>query len=150
MLYSRTGQYEKAEQDLATLAKVFPRNFAQFYYLYWHRELDAAKAYFDWLEKRKNLFLLPKYWGCFLLGETEKGLDYVEERLSRGAPAFNLRIDLRRALPQSICTQVECHPRFKAILQEFGIDDVWRDEVMQMANDLTDVTGIHVQLYEAY
>jgi TolB-like protein len=150
MLYSRTGQYEKAEQDLATLAKMFPRNFAQFYHLYWRRELDAAKAYFDWLEKRKNLFLLPKYWGCFLLGETEKGLDYVEEDLSRGAPAFNLRSDLRRALPQSIYRQVERHPRFRAILEELGIDDTWRDELMGMANDITDVTGIHVQLDEAY
>ena len=74
----------------------------------------------------------------------------MEENLSRGAPAFNLRIDLRRVLPQSIYRQVERHPRFRLILEELGIDDTWRDELMQMANDLTDVTGIHVQLDEAY
>ena len=150
MLYSRTGQYEKAEQDLADFAKVFPRNFAQFYHLYWRRDLDAAKAYFDWLEKRKNIPLLYKYWGCFLLGEIEKGLDYVEENLSRGAPASNLRITLRDALPQSIYEQMEVHPRFQAILKQFGIDDTWRVELIAMANDLADVTGIHVQLDEVY
>ena len=132
------------------LAAVGLFHFAQFYYLYWRRDLDAAKAYFDWLEKRKSLVLLLKYWGCFLLGEIEKGLDYVEESLCRGAPAFYLRTSIRRALPQSTCEQVESHPRFQAILKEISVDDAWRDELMQMANDLTDVTGIHVQLDEAY
>jgi TolB-like protein len=150
MLYSRTGQYEKAEQDLATFGQVFPRNFPQFYHLYWHRELDAARAYFDWLEPRKNLLLLLKYWGCFLLGEAERGLDYIEEDISRRGAPIDLNTTLRRVLPQSIWEQVERHPRFQAILKEFGIDDAWRDELMQIANELTDVTGIHVQLDEAY
>ena len=67
-----------------------------------------------------------------------------------GRPVFIEHIDLRRALPQSICEQVEGHPRFQAILKEFGVDDTWRDELIQMANDLTDVTGIYVQRDEAY
>jgi TolB-like protein len=68
VLYSRTGQYERADQDLAELKKVLPRNFPQFYHLYWRRELDAAKGYFNWLKSRKNLPQLVKYWGSFLLG----------------------------------------------------------------------------------
>jgi TolB-like protein len=35
MLFSRTGQYARAERDLKELSRIFPRNFAQFYHLYW-------------------------------------------------------------------------------------------------------------------
>jgi len=150
MLYSRTGQYEKAEQDLVVLSKVFPRNFPQFYHLYWRRELDAAKAYFNWVESRKNLPLPHKYWGCFLLGDIEGGINYVEEEVNRVADPVLLHLNVVRVLPQSISREVEQHPRFQSILKQFGIDDTWRDELMDMANDLTDITGIHVQLDAAY
>ncbi len=150
LLYSRTGQYEKAQQDLTILSKVFPRNFAQFNHLYWCRELDAARAYFNWLESRKNLPPVFKYWGCFLLGDIERGINYVEEHVSRGVDPAYIRLEVGRHLPQSILGEVNQHPRFQAILKQFGIDDTWRDELMVMANDLADVTGIHVQLDEAY
>ena len=150
LLYSRTGQYEKAEQDLAELSKVFPRNFAQFYHLYWRRELDAAKAYFNWLESRENLQPFYKYWGCFLLGDIEGGINYVDEHIRRGVHPAYLRLQVGRVLPRSILGEVNQHPRFQAILKQFGIDDTWRDELMVMANDLAEVTGIHVQLDQAY
>ena len=54
LAYSRTGQYAKAEQDLAIINGVWPRNFPQFYHLFWKGEVDAAREYFDWLENRKN------------------------------------------------------------------------------------------------
>jgi len=150
LLYIRTGQYEKAERDLETLAKVFPRNFPQFYDLYWRRELDAAKAYFGWLESRKNLLPLYKYWGCFLLGEIEKGLDYLEEAVLRSNYPFILRTNLHRVVPHSISREVDQHPRFQALFKRFGLDDAWRDELIEIANDLTDITGIHVQQDDAY
>jgi len=150
LLYSRTGQYEKAEQDLAVLSKVFPRNFPQFYHLYWCRELDAARAYFSWLMSRKNLALLYKYWGCFLLGDIEDGINHLEEAVNQGADPAWLRVQVSRQIPQSRMREVEQHPRFQAILKPLGIDDAWRDDLMELANDLTDLTGIHVQLDEAY
>ena len=150
LLYSRTGQYEKAEQDLAELSKVFPRNFGQFYHLYWRREVDAAKTYFNWLERRENLHLRYKYWGRFLLGDIEGGLDHLEAAINRGQDLSFNRAQITFVLPRSTQQEVEQHPRFRSLLLQFGIDDSWRDEVMKMANDLTDVTGIHVQLDEAY
>ncbi|HJN51350.1 MAG: tetratricopeptide repeat protein [Pseudomonadales bacterium] len=155
LLYSRTGQYEKAEQDLTELRKVFPRSFPELYHMYWRRDVDAAKAYFTWLEGRKNLQPLYKYWGCFLLADVEGGISYVEEEISRGVSAIlpvnpaQVRLQVTRPLPQSISREVEQHPRFQAILKQFGLDDTWRDELMAMANELTDVTGIHVQLDDA-
>jgi TolB-like protein len=147
MLYSRTGQYAKAEADLAVLTETFPRNFAQFYDLYWRRELDAAKAYFEWMESQRNLMPLFKIWGCFLLGYIDKGMDYLESL--DFAPAFFRTVALY-ALTPSIIREVTSHPRYKAILAKSGMDDVWRDELMVKVNELEPITGIRVALDEDY
>ncbi len=150
LVYSRTGQYEKAEQDLEALKNVFPRSFPQFYYLYCRRELDAARAYFNWLEGRKNLPLWYKFWGCFLLGDIERGIDHVEAYVVTEPGAPMLRLNAVRVLPPSIQRQVVQHPRFQAVLEQLGTDDRWRDELLLMANGITDVTGIQVQQDDDY
>ncbi len=60
------------------------------------------------------------------------------------------RSNIGEILPQSILRAVEQHPRFQALLKQFGIDDTWREELMVMANDLSAVTGIHVQPDDDY
>lgn len=158
LLYSRTGQYEKAEEDLAEVAKAFPRgrSFAQFYHLYWRRDLDAAKECFTWLESRRSLQPIFKYWGCFLLGDIDGGIKYVEEAISRGVstlqPVDAAFVSLQGTwcLPPSVALRVERHPGFQAIMQRFGVDDAWRDELIGMANELTDITGIIVRRDQDY
>jgi TolB-like protein len=147
MLYSRTGQYAKADADLAELAKTFPRNFAQFYHLYWRRDLDAARAYFDWLDGQRNLVPVLKIWGCFLLGYIDKGMDYIEQAKWGAAmlPVFALY-----PLTSSMKREVRAHPKYKAILAREGMDDAWRDELMTRVNELESITGIRVALDEDY
>jgi TolB-like protein len=147
MLYSRTGQYAKANDDLAVLAQTFPRNFAQFYDLFWRRELDAAKAYFEWMEGQKNLMVVFKIWGSFLLGYIDKGMDYLES--SNYDPA-TLRTVALYALTPSIIGTVTEHPRYKALLASHGVDDAWRDELLAKSNELEAITGIRVALDEDY
>jgi TolB-like protein len=147
MIYSRTGQYEKSTAGLAELARVFPRNFAQFYDLYWRRELDAARAYFDWMDGQRNLQLIFKIWGCFLLGYIEKGMDYLEQL---NPSLYNLRVFALYALTPSIIREVTSHPRYKALLAAYDMDDDWRDELMTRVNELEHITGIHVSLDEDY
>ena len=145
-LYSRTGQYEKAEQDLATAHKTYPRrNINDFYYLYWRRELDATKT--SWLENHE-----PQYrcLGCFLLGDIEGGVSYLEEEILRGVHPAVFRSNIGALLPQSILREVEQNPRFQEILRQFGIDDAWCDELMGMVNDLSAITGIHVKRDDDY
>jgi TolB-like protein len=150
LLYSRTGQYDNAERDLEELTRIFPRNFAQFYHLFWRREVDAAKAYFGWLEKRKNLPLVYKYWGAFLLGEIDKGIEYLGQSGNQGADITDVHVVLRRVIPYSTIQEIEQHPRYQELLAESGIDNAWRTKLMSLANTLTDATGIHVQLDEEY
>ena len=147
MLYSRTGQYAKAEVDLKELAKTFPRNFAQFYHLYWRRELDAAKGYFEWLDGQRNINPLFKIWPCFLLGDIEKGMGYLEDA---GFNVAAMRALVPYALTPSIQRQVTSHPKYMAILASHGMDDAWRDELMSRVNELEPITGIRVSLDEDY
>lgn len=147
MLYSRTGQYQKAEADLRELSKTFPRNFAQFYDLYWHRELDAASAYFEWMEGQKNLLPLFKIWGSFLLGQIERGFDYIE---AMNANSFGLRLMFLCVLTPSIIRKVTSHARYEAQLTRHGIDAAFSDEVLRRVNEIEDITGIHVALDEDY
>ncbi len=147
MLYSRTGQYQKAAEDLAELGKTFPRNFAQFYDLYWRRELDAANAYFEWMDNQPNLAPLFKIWGCFLLGHIEKGMDYLEQAdfLPGG-----LRIMVTYALTPSIIREVCAHPRYQALLANHGVDDHWQEELVVMLNEIEHLTGVHASKDEDY
>ena len=119
MIYSRTGQNEKAEQDLATLRKW---SFASFHHLYWCREIDAAKAFL-----RQHPFDEPlyKYYCCFLLGDIEQGINHLEEDIRRGQHPAVFRSNLGHVLPRSILREVEQHPRFQTILKQFSIDDNW-------------------------
>jgi TolB-like protein/class 3 adenylate cyclase len=150
-LYSRTGQYEKAERDLKVLRKSNPSlaPFAEFYHLYWRRDFDAIKNYYS-QQAFSDLEPLFKYWVCFLLGDIEGGIDHLEEDVSRGAHPAVFRSNIGELLPQSILREVEQHPRYQAILKQFGIDDSWRHELMAMANELSVVTGIYVQPDDDY
>ena len=145
-LFSRTGQYEKAARDLATMHEAYPhKNISDFYYLYWRRELDATKS--SWLQNHE-----PQYQalGCFLLGDIDGGLNHLEEEIRLGVHPSVFRSNIGALLPQSILREVELHPRFQAILKQFDIDDAWRDELMGIANDLSDATGIHVKRDDDY
>jgi TolB-like protein len=147
MTYSRTGQYRKAEEDLRTLTRIFPRNFAQFYHLYWTREMDAAHEYYAWLEKQPKLQALFKYWGAFLLGELDKGLDYLSETNN---DSWGIAVGSIRCLPQSRAQEVRNHPRHRAMMEALGITDAWRSELLERVNELAPVTGITVKPDEEY
>jgi hypothetical protein len=94
----------------------------------------------------------PQYQclGCFLLGDIDGGIDHLEEEIRRGVHPSVFRSNLGAQLPRSLLREVEGHPRFQAILKQFGIDDTWCEELTVMANGLRDVTGIHVQPDDDY
>ncbi len=149
LLYSRTGQYEKAEVELEKVNEIWPRNFPQFYHLYWRREIDAARAYFAWLGKRANLGQMFKFWGFALTGDLEQGIDHLEGLLETNL-AILVRVNTQRVLPTSIVEEVERHPRYQALLKRHGVDDDARQQVLDLVNGASDLTGIQVSLDEAY
>ncbi len=146
MLYSRTGQYEKAEQDLAAVAKVFPRNFGQFYHLYWTRQVDAAREYYTWMNGQPRLNWVFKCWAALLMGDLDRGLDYLETQVERtGSNPWAVKCVAVRPLPHSTVSEVWAHPRHKAMMERDGVTDAWRDELLIQVTELTPITGVIVR-----
>jgi len=148
LMYSRTGQYQKAEQDLEFITRIWPRNFAQFYHLFWKREVDAAKAYYGWLDKRKNLPVIYKVWGSLLQHDLDRGQDYLEEYVNQGG--FSFRVQLHRMLPQSIIDEINSRSRFQELLKRNGSDEASRETVIKRANEVAHLAGIDVRLDSDY
>ena len=149
MIYSRTGQYAKAKQILASERKESEFYIDQFYDFYWRGELDAAIDYYRRHES-DDMEPLDKYWVHFLLGDIERGIDHLEEDVRRGAHPAVFRSNIDEVLPQSLSRRVEEHPRYQTILKGFGIDAAWCEELMRMANDLNAITGIRVRPDDDY
>jgi len=143
LLYIRTGQYDKARAELDKVNAIWPRNFPQFYDLYWRREIDAAKAYWAWLGERGGLMPSLKVWGFALVGDMERSLDHLEEQFQSEAPLL-VHVQTRRVLPTSVVREVERHPRYRALLTRLGIDDEARAKVLELVNGASDLTGIRV------
>ena len=142
--YTRSGQYKKAARVLGKA----PTNrfwFERFYFMFWRGDRDQARDYYRSCEPTSDLEPLERYWVHFLLDEYDRGLDYLEEDVRRGAHPAVFRSNIDEILPESSMRTLESLPRYKAILQTFGIDDAWRAELLALADDLSSVTGIRVR-----
>jgi hypothetical protein len=142
--YTRTGQYEKA----AGVIDRFGRNrfwFERFYFFFWRGDHDRAREYYRTLGESSDLEPLERYWVHFLLEEFDRGLDYLEEDVRRGAHPAVFRSNIDELLPESSMRTLESLPRYQALLQTFGIDDAWRAELQSLADELRPLTGILVR-----
>jgi tetratricopeptide (TPR) repeat protein len=160
-LFCRTGQYRLAEQDLEAMRKTAPINHSVFCYHYWRGEREEAIEYFDRLAARPNFAVWLKCWGNLMLadpqlGDTEhsserlgKGLDYLEEGYEMHNMVLSwIRFTAAFWCPPAVIRQLEESERYQSFLKKVGLDDSVRDQVMQMVNEISDVTGIVVTLDE--
>ena len=152
MVYARTGQYEHAERVMKEARERGPFtrfDIDTFCLSFWRGEVDEARDYFRSFDRSK-LWLLECYWVCFLLGDLDAGIDYLEEDIRLGAHPAVFRSNIGEVLPQSMLRRLEEHPRYRAILERFGIDEAWCAELTQMANEVSTTTGIRVRPDEDY
>jgi tetratricopeptide (TPR) repeat protein len=144
MLYSRTKQFGKAEEEIKLLADKAHFDFVSFYHLFWQNRLEEARQHFSKILQDDNLPLRFRFWACAMMGETEQAIGYMESSAERGAPIFNIRVMLNNAVPKNRVAQVEAHPRFVRFLGSFYIDSDWCAELVGLVNGVTGITGIHV------
>ena len=149
MVYSRTGQYEKAEQILAKEGSSRSR-FRSVLPLLLAARIGSGEGVLRTPSRVQSFDLFDQYWVRFLLGDIERGIDHLEEEVARGAHPAVFRSNIGEVLPQSMLRKVEQHPRYQAMLKRFGIDAAWCDELMAIANDLSAITGIRVQPDDDY
>ena len=144
MLFSRTRQFGSAEADIQRLSNKDHIEFANFYDLFWQGRLEDAREHFEKILLDDSLPLRFRFWGCSMMGQIEDAIGYMELSAERGAPIFNIRVLLNNAVPKKRIAEVEAHPRFHRFLGSFGIDPGWCSELAGLVNDVTAITGIHV------
>jgi len=142
LMYSRTGQFDKAEQELRELSTVWLTNFPQFHHLYWSGDLEEARAYFQ----RTNFLNDIKVPGLIMLEQYDEAVDCLEEMIDNDPHlARDAYWTYRYLCPTSIIEEIDSHPRFIAALARMGIDDAMCEELIESVNALEDVTGIRIQ-----
>jgi tetratricopeptide (TPR) repeat protein len=144
MLFSRTKQFGKAEEDIQLLSDKPHFEFVSFYHLYWQNRLEDAQRHFEKILQDDSLPLRFRFWACSMMGQIEQAIGYMESSAERGAPIFNIRVMLNNAVPKTQIAEVEAHPRFHRLLGNFDIDADWCSELSGLVNDVTGITGIHV------
>lgn len=141
LMYSRTGQFDKAEEELRELSKIWRNNFPQFHHIYWSSDREQARAYFHGM----NLQWETKLPGLIMLEEYDAAVECLEEAISI-EPHFAREFywTYRYLCPTSIIEAIESHPGFVAALARMGIDEASREELIETVNALEDVTGIRI------
>jgi len=147
MLFSRTKQFGKAEEDIQFLSDNPHFEFVSFYHLYWQNRQEDAQRHFEKILQDDHLPLRFRFWSCSMMGQIEQAIEYMESSAERGAPIFNIRVMLNNAVPKNRIAEVEANPRFHRFLGNFGIDADWCSELSSLVNDVTGITGIHVDSY---
>ncbi len=147
-MYSRTDQFENAKRDIDVLGEGRYFYQANAFYYFWRDQPDRVAEFHDRLCAISNLhpnFLLYSY---SMIGDFDSAIEQygrAVNSLSRAYVDFGpLRAVTRAKLPMSLINQLEQHPGFKLLLEQEGIDEAWRAELMEHVNELTGITGIHI------
>jgi tetratricopeptide (TPR) repeat protein len=147
MLFSRTRQFGKAAEDIRFLSGLTQTDFVSFYDLFWQDRPEDARKHFEKILLDDKLPLRFRFWGCAMMAEIEQSIEYMELSAERGAPIFNIRVLFNSAVPPNTVAEVEAHPRYQRFLENHGIDAHWSSELSDLVNDVTEITGIHVNPY---
>ena len=143
--YARTGQIEKAEQDLALLKNVWgPRNFAQFCHLVWTGD-DGARAYFDRLAGSRNFELRLKAVCAVMLGDIDQAVGYLEAGFVAGNQSMPaVWMNLYGYAAHDLVMDTERHPGFRAWREKIGFSDEFRQELVTQVNELSPIIGVEI------
>jgi TolB-like protein len=144
MLFSRTKQFAKAEEDIQLLSGDSHFVFVSFYHRFFQDRMEDARKHFESILQNDELPLRFRFWACAMMGQAEQAIAFMESSAERGAPIFNIRVLLNNAVTRNRVAEVEAHPRFHRFLERYDIDSDWRSELSGLVNDVTGITGIHV------
>ena len=156
-LFSRTGQYGRAEEDLNVLRGSVPRNHGVFSHLYWSGETAAAVDYFDDLARHANYPLWTKVWGSLMLADPQLGdsahaderIEQAVDYLEKGTQAHAIWVPQIRTVARAQCTDavvaaLESNDRYQRWLRAVGLDDGARDAFIDIVNTHSASIGIAI------
>jgi len=150
LYYSRLHQFEYAQGDIDKLGDSRYALQAQMFYYSWKAQPDRVLEYHGHLLAIDNIHPSNLLFSYSLIGDFDTAIEQYSEAVNSLSRAFidfgPLRATCRAKLPQTVVRELEQHPGFKKLLENEGVDDAWRVELMERVNELTHITGIHINL----
>jgi TolB-like protein len=148
ILYSRTGQFEYAQQDIDILQKGRYFLTARAFYYYWQKQTDRVLEIRDQLLAIDNVHPNHLLYVNCLVGDFDSALGYYAEAVNSESRAYvdfgPLRAITRAKLTSGMIEQLERHEGFTQLLRSQGVDEAWRMELAERVNELTPITGIAI------
>jgi TolB-like protein len=148
LLYARTGQFEYAQRDIDALADGYCLVLARAFYYFWHGEPGRIMELHQRLLKDPLTHPNDLMWTFSMTGDLDSAIEYYAKAVNSLSASFidfgPIRVVSRAKLPKPLVNQLEQHPGFKLLLEQEGIDEAWRAELMERVNELTGITGIHI------
>lgn len=153
LLYSRTGRFEHALADIDALSSNRSAIFARAFYHYWRDELDDTNTCHEQLLAISDLHPSNLFFSHCLIGDVDSGMKYFADAVESSSRSYIdfgvVRAMSRCKLPMPLVSEVEQHPTYLAILEKEGIDEDWRQELMESLNGISDITGVTIGPYDA-
>lgn len=147
-LYARTGQFEYAQRDIDAMDDESRSHLAWAFFHFFSGHPDRISEFHERLLATRNLHPSRLLLTYAMIGDIDEAMRKYEESVNSVSSSFidfgPLRAMSRAYLPMSLVDQLERHPVFESLLEQHGIDDSWRVELMERLNELTGITGIHV------
>jgi len=149
---SRTGQYEKARQDLDALNAIWgPRHYPAFCYYYWRDELDEARTCHEWLLTRRRYDAYYKGVQAIMLEQLEQGIEFFWEAQRAESGVISLvRVLNDTYLRPSQLEAVKAHPRYQELLKAIGVHADDQDAFIARINSIKEHTGVEVKRDREY
>lgn len=149
LLYARTGRFDYAKYDIERLYDGVCSFLAQVFYHFWRGEPERAMDFHERLLALPSTHPFNFVYTYSMIGDIDSAIEYYTEAVNSLSARFidfgNCRAMSRAKLPISLVNELEQHPGFLSLLDQEGIDESWRKELMQRVNDVADKTGIRIR-----
>lgn len=148
ILYARTGQFEYAQRDIDALGDGWCSLLAQAFFYFWSGQPDRIMEFHERLCALPNTHPSRLLCTYAMIGDIDAAIHQYGKSVNSLSSSFidfgPLRAVARANLPMSLVNQLEQHPGFELLLEQEGIDEDWRRELMERVNELVEITGIRI------
>lgn len=150
ILYSRTGRFGDAAKDIEAITTPGHRILSRAFHAYYRGDAEETSRQHAALLDLPFVQSTYPLWTCCLAGDIQSSMKYYEISVNDRYRSFvdfgNVRAMSRAKLPTELVDKLESNKKFSELLEKEGIDDLWRSDLIRRLNEISDLTGVVVQV----